>query len=135
MTTEKLKAYQNHGRWIVGCPDCNGAELVDPKRPDAVVICQSCYTLNNTFDAHRATLQMDRAVQMGQMTGAARNEAVRAIKASSDEVIDKERERAKTDGKVWAVSFPKHWEDIIKELNDVTDDLSYLKGRINGKEL
>jgi hypothetical protein len=29
----------------------------------------------------------------------------------------------------------RHREDIIKELNDVTDDLSYLKGRINGKEL
>ena len=26
-----------------------------------------------------------------------------------------------------------HREDIVKELNDVTDDLSYLKGRINGK--
>ena len=24
-------------------------------------------------------------------------------------------------------------EDIVKELNDVTDDLAYLKGRINGK--
>ena len=24
-------------------------------------------------------------------------------------------------------------EDIVKELNDVTDDLSYLKGRVNGK--
>ena len=29
----------------------------------------------------------------------------------------------------------RHREDIVKELNDVTDDLSYLKGRINGKEL
>ena len=27
----------------------------------------------------------------------------------------------------------RHREDIIKELNDVTDDLSYIKGRINGK--
>ena len=27
----------------------------------------------------------------------------------------------------------RHREDIIKELNDVTDDLAYLKGRINGK--
>jgi len=27
----------------------------------------------------------------------------------------------------------RHREDIVKELNDVTDDLSYLKGRINGK--
>ena len=26
----------------------------------------------------------------------------------------------------------RHREDIVKELNDVTDDLSYLKGRING---
>jgi len=26
----------------------------------------------------------------------------------------------------------RHREDIIKELNDVTDDLSFLKGRING---
>ena len=24
-------------------------------------------------------------------------------------------------------------EDIVRELNDVTDDLAYLKGRINGK--
>ena len=29
----------------------------------------------------------------------------------------------------------RHREDIVKELNDVTDDLAYLKGRINGKEL
>ena len=27
----------------------------------------------------------------------------------------------------------RHREHIIKELNDVTDDLAYLKGRINGK--
>jgi len=27
----------------------------------------------------------------------------------------------------------RHREDIIKELNDVTDDLSYIKGRMNGK--
>ena len=26
----------------------------------------------------------------------------------------------------------RHREDIVKELNDVTDDLSFLKGRING---
>ena len=28
----------------------------------------------------------------------------------------------------------RHREDIVKELNDVTDLLSYLKGRINGKQ-
>lgn len=27
----------------------------------------------------------------------------------------------------------RHREDVIKELNEVTDDLSYLKGRVNGK--
>ena len=27
----------------------------------------------------------------------------------------------------------RHREDIVKELNDVTDDLAYLKGRIIGK--
>ena len=27
----------------------------------------------------------------------------------------------------------RHREDIVKELIDVTDDLSYLKGRVNGK--
>jgi len=27
----------------------------------------------------------------------------------------------------------RHREDIVKELNDVTDDLAYLRGRINGK--
>ena len=27
----------------------------------------------------------------------------------------------------------RHREDIVKELNDVTDALAYLKGRINGK--
>ena len=27
----------------------------------------------------------------------------------------------------------RHREDIVKELNDVSDDLAYLKGRINGK--
>ena len=27
----------------------------------------------------------------------------------------------------------RHREDIIKELNDVTDDLAYLRGRVNGK--
>ena len=27
----------------------------------------------------------------------------------------------------------RHREDIVKELNDVTDDLADLKGRINGK--
>ena len=26
----------------------------------------------------------------------------------------------------------RHREDIVKELNDVTDDLSYIKGRLNG---
>ena len=28
-------------------------------------------------------------------------------------------------------SSQRHREDIVKELNDVTDDLAYLKGRIN----
>ena len=28
----------------------------------------------------------------------------------------------------------RHREDIVKELNDVTDDLSYIKGRMNGKD-
>ena len=27
----------------------------------------------------------------------------------------------------------RHREDIVRELNDVTDDLAYLNGRINGK--
>ena len=27
----------------------------------------------------------------------------------------------------------RHREDIVKELNDVTYDLAYLKGRVNGK--
>ena len=27
----------------------------------------------------------------------------------------------------------RHREDIVRELNDVTEDLAYLKGRINGK--
>ena len=27
----------------------------------------------------------------------------------------------------------RHREDIVRELNDGTDDLAYLKGRINGK--
>ena len=27
----------------------------------------------------------------------------------------------------------RHREDIVRELNDVTDDLAYIKGRINGK--
>ena len=27
----------------------------------------------------------------------------------------------------------RHREDVVKELNDVTDDLSYLRGRVNGK--
>jgi hypothetical protein len=26
-----------------------------------------------------------------------------------------------------------HREDIVKELNDVTDDLNFIKGRLNGK--
>ena len=28
----------------------------------------------------------------------------------------------------------RHREDIVKEMNDVTDDLAYLKGRINGRQ-
>ena len=28
----------------------------------------------------------------------------------------------------------RHREDIVKELNDVTDDLNFIKGRLNGKE-
>ena len=28
----------------------------------------------------------------------------------------------------------RHREDIIKELNDVTDDLNFLKGRLNGNK-
>ena len=27
----------------------------------------------------------------------------------------------------------RHREDVVRELNDVTDDLAYLKGRINSK--
>jgi len=28
----------------------------------------------------------------------------------------------------------RHREDIVKEMNDVTDDLAYIKGRINGRQ-
>ena len=28
----------------------------------------------------------------------------------------------------------RHREDIVRELNDVTDDLAFLKGRINGRQ-
>ena len=28
----------------------------------------------------------------------------------------------------------RHREDIVKEMNDVTDDLAYLKGRLNGRQ-
>jgi hypothetical protein len=28
----------------------------------------------------------------------------------------------------------RHREDIIKELNDVTDDLNFIKGRLNGNK-
>ena len=27
----------------------------------------------------------------------------------------------------------RHREDIVKELNDMTDDLNFIKGRLNGK--
>ena len=27
----------------------------------------------------------------------------------------------------------RHREDVVRELNDVTDDLAFLKGRINGR--
>ena len=29
----------------------------------------------------------------------------------------------------------RHREDIVKEMNDVSDNLSYIKGRMNGKGL
>ena len=28
-SVRSVAAYINHGRWVVNCPDCNGAELVD----------------------------------------------------------------------------------------------------------
>ena len=40
-----LPAMVNHGRWIVKCPTCNGAELVDPDMP--IFFCYSCGNESN----------------------------------------------------------------------------------------
>jgi hypothetical protein len=34
-----VEAYVNHGRWIAGCPACNGAEYVEPRE---IMTCSSC---------------------------------------------------------------------------------------------
>lgn len=36
---ESLTAIVNHGRWLVACPYCNGAELLTT---DGMFICRSC---------------------------------------------------------------------------------------------
>ncbi len=32
-TQKSLKAYVNHGRWLVDCPQCGGAEIVKVSKP------------------------------------------------------------------------------------------------------
>lgn len=42
---EPVDAEINHGRWIVRCPICSGAELADPEEP--VFLCLSCFNEGN----------------------------------------------------------------------------------------
>lgn len=34
-------AYVNYGKWVADCPDCRGAELVDPEEP--IFFCLGCF--------------------------------------------------------------------------------------------
>ena len=51
---------------------------------------------------------------------------IKSQKDQTDELIERWNRSDETSA--------RHREDIVKELNDVTDDLSYLKGRINSKQ-
>ena len=42
---ESLEAEINHGRWIVRCPYCSGAEIADAEDP--VFMCLSCFNEEN----------------------------------------------------------------------------------------
>ena len=37
---QAIEAYANHGRWVVECPDCHGAQLAC--RTDARFLCNEC---------------------------------------------------------------------------------------------
>ena len=53
-----LQAEINHGRWIVQCPSCAGAELVDPA--DLRFFCLSCYNRAHGGRWLRVTLPAEK---------------------------------------------------------------------------
>jgi hypothetical protein len=40
---KKLDARINHGRWIVDCPDCKGAEVPERMLKKDIFICDECF--------------------------------------------------------------------------------------------
>ena len=50
LSGETLEAEVNHGRWIVRCPYCSGAEIADAEDP--VFMCLSCFNEENLGRFH-----------------------------------------------------------------------------------
>ena len=56
---EILDAEVNHGRWIVRCPDCSGAEIADAEDP--VFMCLTCFNEENGGRFRPVRFPVDRS--------------------------------------------------------------------------
>ena len=62
-----LDARVNHGRWLVHCPDCAGAELVDPEEP--FFFCLSCGNEGSGGRVRRVRFPAGRELIEGALGG------------------------------------------------------------------
>lgn len=82
---EKVKAEIDFGRWIARCPDCNGAEDVDPTEP--IFYCFSCGNYKNQGYPRPVEFPEDREkiekliLQRPVKEGVGANELERAVSA------------------------------------------------------
>ena len=53
-----MNASVDFGRWLADCPDCNGAEYVDPDEP--VFFCLSCGNEDNNHQARPVVFPEDK---------------------------------------------------------------------------
>ena len=58
-TTGEVAARINHGRWLVDCPGCNSALVVDLSEP--VFMCVECANAGNAGKWFQVTVPTDRA--------------------------------------------------------------------------
>ena len=104
---KKINARFNHGRWIWDCPVCNAGNTIQPDQ--SMAFCGECYL---------GKFAMKEAV--------VNNVIVRGYDKEKQDVAKREAYR---DNRVYKISFPKDYKEIVKFLRSrLTEHQSWEPG-------